>query len=173
VSRLLWQASLLFGPFLCQRTKSPSIRMRHGSSGILVLTLLPTRTQWGNIPMLPRLLALGPQGQQRGLSSHSLRVSNLLPTQLRGCSGVGPLQSVGSMLHPLTFYLGPFELTKLSAQISVLMADRTPPTSLSEPNRNHAIARSYQNKGTWKTAKNIIKYRGFSGLYSGLSLHLR
>jgi len=28
------------------------------------------------------------------------------------------------------------------------------------------------NKGTWKTAKNIVKHRGLSGLYSGLSLHL-
>merc|ERR1712098_382254 len=33
-------------------------------------------------------------------------------------------------------------------------------------------AASYQNKGTWKTAKNIVKHRGFAGLYSGFNLHL-
>lgn len=68
-------------------------------------------------------------------------------------------------------FAGPFELTKLSAQVSVLMADRSP-TSLSEPDNNQKIARSYQHKGTWKTARNIIKHRGVSGLYSGFGLHL-
>lgn len=66
---------------------------------------------------------------------------------------------------------GPFELTKLSAQVSVLMADRSP-SSLSDPTSNRTIAQSYQDKGTWKTARNIIKYRGISGLYSGFGLHL-
>ena len=65
---------------------------------------------------------------------------------------------------------GPFELTKLSAQVSVLMAERN--TSLSDAN-GRAVAASYQNKGTFKTAKNIIKHRGIGGLYSGFNLHLR
>lgn len=61
---------------------------------------------------------------------------------------------------------GPFELTKLSAQISVLMA-KSNPSSVDDP-----VRRSYQKKGTFKTAKNIIMHRGFSGLYSGFSHHL-
>ena len=65
---------------------------------------------------------------------------------------------------------GPFELTKLSAQVSVLMAERN--TSLSDPT-GRAVAASYQNKGTFKTAKNIVKLRGIGGLYSGFNLHLR
>ncbi len=69
-------------------------------------------------------------------------------------------------------YAGPFELTKLSAQVSVLMADRKM-SSLSEPKDRHAIAATYQNKGTFKTAKNIVKHRGLAGLYSGFNLHLR
>ncbi|KAI9808426.1 MAG: hypothetical protein M1826_004165 [Phylliscum demangeonii] len=60
----------------------------------------------------------------------------------------------------------PFELTKLSAQISVLMA-KTKASSLDD-----SISRSYQKKGTFGTAANIIKHRGVLGLYSGFRLHL-
>lgn len=35
------------------------------------------------------------------------------------------------------------------------------------------IRLSYQRKGTFKTAKNIVSHRGFVGLYSGFRLHLR
>lgn len=63
---------------------------------------------------------------------------------------------------------GPFELTKLSAQISVLMADRS-----DGGGKNDAIRKSYQNLGTIKTAQNLIKHRGWRGLYSGFHLHLR
>jgi len=68
----------------------------------------------------------------------------------------------------ITLVACPFELTKLSAQVSVLMADR----NSSEPSNGRAVAASYQNKGTFKTAKNIVKYRGIMGLYSGFNLHL-
>lgn len=68
---------------------------------------------------------------------------------------------------------GPFELTKLSAQVSVLMAGNTVHSSVSDPTGGSNVAASYQNKGTWKTAKNIIHNRGIGGLYSGFSLHLR
>jgi hypothetical protein len=64
--------------------------------------------------------------------------------------------------------LGPFELTKLSAQISVLMADRNEGGA-----KNDAIRKSYQNLGTFRTAQNLIKHRGWRGLYSGFHLHLR
>ncbi len=63
---------------------------------------------------------------------------------------------------------GPFELTKLSAQVSVLMADKK---NCPRP-ESHAIAASYQNKGTLKTLGNIIKHRGVGGLYTGFRLHL-
>ncbi|KAL8980182.1 MAG: hypothetical protein Q9177_005949 [Variospora cf. flavescens] len=59
----------------------------------------------------------------------------------------------------------PFELTKLSAQISVLMADRNK-SSVTDPIRS-----SYQQKGTLSTAKNIILHRGVTGLYSGFGFH--
>ncbi|KAK0674698.1 mitochondrial carrier domain-containing protein [Cercophora samala] len=62
----------------------------------------------------------------------------------------------------------PFELTKLSAQVSVLIADKK---NCPKP-ESHAIAASYQNKGTLKTMGNIIKHRGIGGLYTGFRLHL-
>jgi len=71
----------------------------------------------------------------------------------------------------ITLVACPFELTKLSAQVSVLMADRTS-SSISEPANGREVAATYQNKGTFKTAKNIVKHRGFIGLYSGFNLHL-
>lgn len=63
--------------------------------------------------------------------------------------------------------VGPFELTKLSAQISVLMA-KSNTSSVDDP-----VRRSYQQKGTFRTAKNIVMHRGISGLYSGFNYHLR
>jgi hypothetical protein len=59
-------------------------------------------------------------------------------------------------------------LTKLSAQISVLMAERN-----DGGGKNDAIRKSYQNLGTLRTAQNLIKHRGWRGLYSGFHLHLR
>ena len=61
---------------------------------------------------------------------------------------------------------GPFELTKLSAQISVLMA-ASKTSSVDDP-----VKRSYQQKGALKTAQNIVLHRGVAGLYSGFHLHL-
>ncbi|KAF2117757.1 mitochondrial carrier domain-containing protein [Lophiotrema nucula] len=61
----------------------------------------------------------------------------------------------------------PFELTKLSAQISVLMADRK-----DGGGQNDAIRKSYQNLGTFRTAQQLVKHRGWMGLYSGFHLHL-
>lgn len=61
----------------------------------------------------------------------------------------------------------PFELTKLSAQISVLMADRS-----DGGGKNDAIRKSYQNLGTFRTAQNLVRHRGWAGLYSGFHLHL-
>jgi hypothetical protein len=66
----------------------------------------------------------------------------------------------------ITFLACPFELTKLSAQVSVLLAER------GASKGSHAVAASYQNKGTLRTMANIIKHRGIFGLYTGLRLHL-
>jgi len=38
--------------------------------------------------------------------------------------------------------------------------------------KSQEIAASYQNKGTLKTMKNIVKHRGITGLYTGFKLHL-
>jgi len=87
---------------------------------------------------------------------------NLATVACFGAAGA----SAGSVI---TIIPCPFELTKLSAQVSVLMADRGG-SSVSDPRTR--VAASYQNKGTFKTAKNIIKHRGIGGLYSGFNLHL-
>lgn len=63
---------------------------------------------------------------------------------------------------------GPFELAKLSAQVSVLMADKK---NCPRPEM-HKIAASYQSKGTLKTMANIVKHRGYTGLWTGLPFHL-
>jgi hypothetical protein len=34
------------------------------------------------------------------------------------------------------------------------------------------IAMSYHNKGTIMTLRNLVKHRGFTGMYTGLNLHL-
>ncbi|RYP07895.1 hypothetical protein DL764_002261 [Monosporascus ibericus] len=67
----------------------------------------------------------------------------------------------------ITFIACPFELTKLSAQVSVLMANQK-----NVDPKKQAIALSYHNKGTFKTLANIVRHRGFAGMYTGLNLHL-
>ncbi|KND94035.1 putative mitochondrial carrier C29A3.11c [Tolypocladium ophioglossoides CBS 100239] len=67
----------------------------------------------------------------------------------------------------ITFLACPFELTKLSAQVSVLLAERA-----GNCQKSRAVATSYQNKGTLRTMANIIKHRGILGLYTGFRLHL-
>ena len=52
--------------------------------------------------------------------------------------------------------------------MSVLLANNQ---NSAEP-KSQKIAASYQNKGTLKTMKNIVKHRGFTGLYTGFKLHL-
>ncbi len=64
---------------------------------------------------------------------------------------------------------GPFELTKLSAQVSVLLSEKK---HCPDPSC-HEVAASYQNKGTLKTMANIVRHRGITGLYTGFNLHLR
>jgi Mitochondrial carrier protein len=71
----------------------------------------------------------------------------------------------------ITFVACPFELAKLSAQVSVLMADKE--NNKYEGAKSREIAASYQNKGTFKTMYNIIQHRGITGLFTGLKLHLR
>ncbi|KAK6070552.1 mitochondrial carrier protein [Seiridium cupressi] len=67
----------------------------------------------------------------------------------------------------ITFIACPFELTKISAQVSVLMANQ----KSADPKRQE-IAMSYHNKGTIRTLRNLVKHRGLSGMYTGLNLHL-
>lgn len=68
----------------------------------------------------------------------------------------------------ITVIACPFELTKLSAQVSVLMSER----SACPDSKTRAVASSYQNKGTFKTMVNIVRHRGLGGLYTGFQLHL-
>ncbi|KAL8725522.1 MAG: hypothetical protein Q9166_007308 [cf. Caloplaca sp. 2 TL-2023] len=64
------------------------------------------------------------------------------------------------------FIACPFELTKQAAQISVLMASSNK-SSMDDPVRS-----SYQQKGTFGTARNVIMHRGIMGLYSGFGFHI-
>ena len=58
----------------------------------------------------------------------------------------------------------PFELTKLSAQISVLNAHNA--------SKGNPVVQSYQNPGTIRTARALVRNRGFAGLYCGFNFHL-
>lgn len=64
-------------------------------------------------------------------------------------------------------YLGPFELTKMSAQISVLAQSKE---AGAKPN---PIVQSYAELGTLRTAQMVVKHRGMGGLYAGVHYHLR
>ena len=66
------------------------------------------------------------------------------------------------------FIACPFELTKQAAQISVLMASSNNKSSVDDPVRS-----SYQQKGAFGTARNVIMHRGVRGLYSGFGFHIR
>ena len=66
-------------------------------------------------------------------------------------------------------HLGPFELTKLSAQLSVLMANNK--GSMGEPTERPRPSHLPQ-QGTVKTAMNLVKQKGIMGLYSGFNVHL-
>jgi hypothetical protein len=56
----------------------------------------------------------------------------------------------------------------LGQQIAVLMANPTRGSG----GDNVAMRESYQEKGTLRTAQNIVKHRGFAGLYSGFWFHM-
>lgn len=60
----------------------------------------------------------------------------------------------------------PFELSKLSSQVAVLLAERG-----GAKKQSATIAQSYQNKGTLRTMATIVKHRGVLGLYTGFRLH--
>lgn len=69
----------------------------------------------------------------------------------------------------ITVIACPFELSKLSAQVSVLLGTE----GKNDCKKAQEIAKSYQNKGTLRTMQNIVKHRGFTGLYTGFKMHLR
>lgn len=64
----------------------------------------------------------------------------------------------------------PFEITKIAAQTSEMMAKGNK-SSMSDALKD-PIKSSYQQKGTIKTAINIFKLRGFLGLYAGFRIHI-
>ncbi|KAK7732888.1 hypothetical protein SLS57_000831 [Botryosphaeria dothidea] len=66
----------------------------------------------------------------------------------------------------ITFIACPFELTKMSAQISVLAQSKE---AGAKPN---PIVQSYAELGTLRTAQMVVKHRGMGGLYAGVHYHL-
>lgn len=73
-------------------------------------------------------------------------------------------------------YTGPFELTKLNAQIAVLMergVDKHNSFECPEAKTSSSGKKAAPTAGTFRTAKMIIRQRGVLGLYSGFHLHLR
>ena len=63
-------------------------------------------------------------------------------------------------------YEGPFELTKTAMVIAKEMA-------LSATKAHDPIRKSYSNKGTFRTAQQIVRNCGPMGLYSGFQLQFR
>lgn len=73
--------------------------------------------------------------------------------------------------------LGPFELTKLNAQIAVLLAENANSNNSNGASANQIrtgkeIADARKKTGTIGTARTLIAKHGFMGLYSGFHLHL-
>ena len=72
---------------------------------------------------------------------------------------------------------GPFELTKLNAQIAVRMeqrgVDKHSSFECPPPMDKSAGKKAPTTAGTFRTAKMIIRQRGFLGLYTGFRLHIR
>ena len=66
----------------------------------------------------------------------------------------------------ITVVACPFELTKTAQQLSQLMTNK--PRS----GTDMEVAASYRNKGTWDTAKQLVRNRGWGGLYAGFTYHL-
>jgi len=140
------------GPCLSRSTRKPSTSTLTQSDEQRVEMSL----WWSSIDQVARrqyrlLPALQQQGLPLGRPSPQLHVRTLHAVLCR---------------YVLIIIAGPFELTKQAAQISVLMA-KSNTSSMDDP-----IRQSYQQKGTFKTAKNIVMNRGFSGLYNGFNLHL-
>ncbi|KAF2840812.1 mitochondrial carrier [Patellaria atrata CBS 101060] len=77
------------------------------------------------------------------------------------CFGAAGMTS-GAMITAIAC---PFELTKLSAQISVVV-------NKEKGGIDEELRKSYQQKGTIRTAQNLIKHRGIQGLYCGARYHL-
>lgn len=67
----------------------------------------------------------------------------------------------------IPFIACPFELSKLSSQVAVLLTERGTGSKA-----RRELAASYQNKGTLRTMATIMKHRGTWGLYTGFRLHL-
>jgi hypothetical protein len=60
----------------------------------------------------------------------------------------------------------PFELTKQAAQISGMLADHASTKGTID------VSHSYEGKGTFNTARTIVRNRGVFGLYSGFQFQL-
>ncbi|KAG0136570.1 mitochondrial carrier domain-containing protein [Tuber indicum] len=96
-----------------------------------------------------------------------------------GKNAISPPNTPYKPLNPLYWFVSgavaggaitviacPFEFTKLSSQIELLMA-RSRMVGVDDPSH---ITR-YQPKGTFQSAKSIVQNRGIWGLYSGFHLH--
>jgi solute carrier family 25 (mitochondrial carnitine/acylcarnitine transporter), member 20/29 len=79
------------------------------------------------------------------------------------CSGVSGAVA-GAAVVPIAC---PAELTKNAQQLAKVIANQ-PHT----PGIDKDIVSSYQKKGTFATALQLVKHRGLLGLYSGVSYHL-
>jgi len=81
--------------------------------------------------------------------------------------GVGDRRGVVIAKTLETICLSPFELTKLSAQISVLNADRAPQSILLEPNNSQLSTEVTRTKehGKWQTESHIVEYRGITMVF--------
>ena len=106
----------------------------------------------GSVPDLSTVTCFGMAGAAAGAASTFI-----------ACQCFNSPYSVSLLISNLS---GPFELTKSAMVIAKQIA------ATSVGNNCNSIRSSYQNKSTWRTAKQIVANCGFLGLYSGFQLQM-
>lgn len=77
-----------------------------------------------------------------------------------------------NLLHNANCVTGPFEYAKVSTQIQVLIAEEARAVALERGLPVPAAPTDIQPIGTVQSARQIVKARGFLGLYTGFRYHL-
>ncbi|ODQ54224.1 mitochondrial carrier [Saitoella complicata NRRL Y-17804] len=111
----------------------------------------------------------------RPISASSAAIPDMSPVERTFVYGLSGMTAGAAT----TFIACPFELTKLSTQIEKLMAQSrlTATSGTASPGSTSPVAGSITTetlkpKGSIQSARDIVRARGFMGLYSGFKYHL-